>query len=54
MKNIPHSILGISNETGERKILKPENEYFFDKTKNITEIPLTQAEENFLKDIYKA
>lgn len=53
MKNIPHSILGISKESGERKIMKPENEYFFNNTKTVTEVPLTKAEENFLKDIYE-
>lgn len=53
MKNIPHPILGISKESGERKIMKPENEYFFNNTKTVTEIPLTKAEENFLKDIYE-
>jgi hypothetical protein len=39
MKNIPHKILGISLETGEKKMMLPEKEYKFANTKNVLEIP---------------
>lgn len=39
MKNIPHNILGISMETGEKKLMKPDLDYFFKNTKNVLEIP---------------
>jgi membrane-bound lytic murein transglycosylase MltF len=39
MKNIPHKILGISLETGEKKMMLPEKEYKFVNTKNVLEIP---------------
>jgi hypothetical protein len=39
MKNIPHRILGISLETGEKKMMLPEKEYKFANTKNVLEIP---------------
>lgn len=42
MKNIPHNILGISLETGERKVMSPNLEYFFNNTNNVLEIPLMQ------------
>lgn len=41
MKNIPHKIKGISLETGEEKIMTPENNYFFKNTKNVLELPWT-------------
>lgn len=40
MKNINHPVLGISQETGERKIMMPNLEYLFSGSKNILEIPL--------------
>ena len=39
MKNVPYSILGISEETGEKKLMFPEQDYFFKNTKNVYEIP---------------
>jgi len=39
MKNIKKPILGISKETGEKKIMMPDLEYFFKNTKNVIEIP---------------
>ena len=51
MKNIPHSILAVTDQ-GDRQILQPEKEYQL-KGNNTLEIPLTKAEENFLKDIYE-
>jgi hypothetical protein len=39
MKNIPHDILGISQETGQQILMKPEKEYFFPNTQNVLEIP---------------
>lgn len=39
MKNIPHKILGISLQTGEKKLMLPEKEYQFANTKNVLEIP---------------
>lgn len=50
MKNIPHSILAVTDQ-GDRQILQPEKEYQL-KGNNTLEIPLTKAEENFLKDLY--
>ncbi len=40
MKGIPHKILGISKETGEKKLMSPNLEYFFKNTKNVLEIPV--------------
>lgn len=42
MKNIPHDILGISQETGQQILMQPEQEYFFPNTKNVLEIPQTK------------
>jgi len=52
MKDISHPILAITDQ-GDKQILQPEKEYQL-KGNNTLEIPLTKAEENFLKDIYKA
>lgn len=41
MKNVGYSVLGISKETGERKMMYPEQEYFFQNTNNVIEIPIT-------------
>jgi hypothetical protein len=43
MKNIPHDILGISQETGQQILMKPEKEYFFPNTQNVLEIPQTKS-----------
>lgn len=43
MKNIPHDILGISQETGQKILMTPENEYFFPNTKTVLEIPQTKV-----------
>jgi hypothetical protein len=51
MKNIPHSILAVTDQ-GDRQILQPEEEYQL-KGNNTLEISLTKAEENFLKDLYE-
>jgi len=40
MKNIPHKIEATSLETGEKKIMLPNMEYFFKNTKNVLEIPI--------------
>lgn len=42
MKNINHPVLGISKETGERKMMTPNGEYFFYGTKNVLEVPIMQ------------
>lgn len=43
MKGVSYPILGISKETGERKIMLPNVEnYFFENTKNVLEIPMMQ------------
>jgi Transglycosylase SLT domain len=39
MKSVPFNILGISQETGETKMMFPNQEYFFNNTKNVLEIP---------------
>lgn len=40
MSNINHPVLGISRETGERKIMLPNYQYFFSNTNNVVEVPL--------------
>jgi len=39
MKGVPYNIEAISLETGEKKTLLPNMEYFFKNTKNVLEIP---------------
>ena len=39
MSGVPFNIEAISMETGERKILKPEENFTFKNTKNVLEIP---------------
>lgn len=39
MKNIDYPIFGKSLETGEIKLMQPNNNYFFKNTKNVLEIP---------------
>lgn len=48
MKNIPHSILAITDQ-GDKKILEPEKEYQL-KGNSTLEIPLTEAEKAFLQE----
>jgi Mannosyl-glycoprotein endo-beta-N-acetylglucosaminidase len=40
MKNLDYSVLGISKETGEKKVMQTGQEYFFKNTKKVIEIPL--------------
>jgi muramidase (phage lysozyme) len=42
MKDIKYPILGISKETGESKMMYPEQNYFFKDTENVLEIPQLQ------------
>lgn len=50
MKNVNYPILAQSLETGEQKMMYPEQTYFFKNTKNVLEVPqLTEKEKNFLK-----
>ena len=45
MKNVNQDLIGISKETGEKKLMKKGNDYFFKNTKNVLEIPLFKYEE---------
>lgn len=40
MKGINYPVLGVSLETGEKKMMMPNMEYYFNKTKNVLEIPI--------------
>ena len=40
MKNVNQDLIGISKETGEKKLMKKGNEYFFKNTKSVIEIPI--------------
>ena len=52
MKNVPYNVLGVSKETGEQILMRPEQEYFFKNTQNVIEYPqLTEKEKAFLKYI---
>lgn len=42
MKNVDYPIMGISQETGEKKLMMPDMQYFFNDTKNVLEIPMMQ------------
>ncbi len=42
MKGVDYPILGISEQTGEEKIMLPNMQYFFNNTKNVLEIPMMQ------------
>lgn len=46
MKEIEHPILGISQETGEQIMMQPGQEYFFENTKNVLEIPVKNKKIN--------
>lgn len=51
MKGVDTPLIGISKETGETKKMLPNKEYKFGKsTKNVIEIPLTEAEKDFLQE----
>lgn len=55
MKGIPYDIIGVA-DTGETKILKPNQDYYFEGAKTVTEYPqITEKEKAFLKavNIYK-
>lgn len=42
MNGVAYNVLGISKETGEQKLMKPNQDYFFDNTENVLEIPQLQ------------
>lgn len=42
MQGIEYPVLGISEQTGEEQLMYPENEYYFDNTSTVREIPLMQ------------
>jgi hypothetical protein len=42
MKTVPHPVLGISQETGEEKMMMPGEEHHFENTQNVLEIPMFQ------------
>jgi hypothetical protein len=42
MQNVNYPVLGISEQTGEQKLMMPNLDYFFDKTKSVVEYPLMQ------------
>jgi hypothetical protein len=44
MKNVIFPVLGISDQTGERILMKPGKEYFFQNTKSVTEFPQTKKQ----------
>lgn len=39
MKDVNHPILGISLDTGQKQMMFPDQDYFFENTKNVLEIP---------------
>lgn len=39
MQGINYPVIGISQETGERKLMQPDKDYSFKNTKNVLEIP---------------
>jgi len=49
MKDIPHDILGISQETGQQILMRPEQEYFFPDTKTVLETPQSKNKNRFSK-----
>jgi hypothetical protein len=52
MKDVPYDILAVANN-GEKRILKPEEGHYFKGATEVTEYPiLTEAEKQFLKEIY--
>lgn len=53
MRGVSQPLVGISNQTGEKKLMLPNNDYNFSGTKQVTEYPLTNNEQKFLKYIAK-
>lgn len=52
MKDVPYDILAVA-DSGEKRIMKPNEEHYFKNAKTVTEYPqLTEAEKRFLKEIY--
>lgn len=52
MKGVTYPVLGISEQTGEQKLMLPNQNYFFENTKSVIEYPqLTKSEKAFLKEI---
>ena len=46
MRGVSEPLIGVSKETGEYKIMLPNLEYYFDKTKNVLEIPFSKLKQN--------
>ena len=42
MENVSTPLIGISNQTGETKLMKPNKKYKFKNTKSVTEVPAYQ------------
>ena len=43
MENVSIPLIGISNQTGETKLMKPNKNYKFKNTQSVTEIPAYEA-----------
>lgn len=50
MENVSKSLYGISNQTGETKLMKPNKKYKFKDTTSVTEIPAFQNGGFFMDD----
>jgi hypothetical protein len=51
MKNVEYPLKGTSLETGETKLMKPNQDYFFPNTQTVLEEPLTENEIAFLNEL---
>lgn len=52
MRGVNFPVLGISEQTGEKKLMLPNQNYFFENTESVIEYPqITKAEKAFLKEI---
>ena len=51
MKNVDYPLKGTSLETGETKLMKPNQDYFFPNTQTVLEEPLTENEIAFLNEL---
>lgn len=52
MQNVNYPVIGVSEQTGEKKLMTPNNDYFFENTTSVIEYPqLTENEKEFLKHI---
>jgi hypothetical protein len=51
MKNVEYPLKGTSLETGETKLMKPNQDYFFPNTQTVLEEPLTENERDFLNEL---